>query len=379
MTDTDGAAGVDLADVVARARELPTRLRSLRVETHGWIDVDRWSLASDRARGLLAHRLPARADAPVRREVSNVRSWMEFGPDAWTGTFIELWPARWREEREQTQFDDERSRVVSARDGDAYWSDHGEGPTVTDASQLRMSLSAAWVVSRRWTSDVMQRDLLDASSSVLGRPGARIRVAPQPESRWRLRHMFVGEAHELIVDLATGMTLAVTSVIDGTAFQHDEVTDLEIDAPVVPALTEVPPGAEVVPASQGHRTLEELAAAAGLPLLAPTWLPPEYSFQSGGLYVKDEVPEAALTFSRDRREFISLYEWPESQARGEGGYVWERVERAGRTVLISDVSDRVGERVAQITLDGTWATINASLSAPDLLDIAFSLERVPTE
>ena len=42
---------------------------------------------------------------------------------------------------------------------------------------------------------------------------------------------------------------------------------------LVPALTEVPPGAETVPVTQGHRTLEELAVAVGLTLMAPTWLP----------------------------------------------------------------------------------------------------------
>ena len=41
-----------------------------------------------------------------------------------------------------------------------------------------------------------------------------------------------GDAHEIVVDLVTGITLAVTSVMDGIEFHHDEVTDLEIDAPV---------------------------------------------------------------------------------------------------------------------------------------------------
>ena len=57
-------------------------------------------------------------------------------------------------------------------------------------------------------------------------------------------------------------------------------------------------------------------------------------------------------------------------------FLWERVERGSRTVLISDVSDRVGERVAQVTLEGTWVNITATVSAPELLDVAFSVERV---
>src|SRR4051812_8514382 len=107
-------ADVDLDDLAARARELPRRLRSLRVGTRGWTDIDRSSLASERSRVLLASRLPVRADAPVRRDDTRVRSWMEFGPDAWTETIIEVWPARWREEREHTRPDGDRPRFVAA-------------------------------------------------------------------------------------------------------------------------------------------------------------------------------------------------------------------------------------------------------------------------
>jgi hypothetical protein len=44
--------------------------------------------------------------------------------------------------------------------------------------------------------------------------------------------------------------------------------------------------------------------------------------------------------------------------------------------MISDSSDKSGQRVAHTTLAGTWVIIYASLSAPELLDIAFSLEAV---
>ena len=276
-----------------------------------------------------------------------------------------------------TGFSGDRSPFVSARDGDTYWFDQGDGVKVTDGSKMRTSLSSAWVVSRRWTIGAMERELLDASISVLGRSCARIRVTPEPESKWRLRHVFIGDVHEITVDLATGLTLAATGMIDGAAFHDDEVTDLEVDAPVADALTEVPPDAETVPVSQGSRTLEEIAAAAGLTVLAPTWLPAEYSFQSGGVYVRDDVPQVSLTFSRDRREFDQLFEWPESQPRGEGDYVWERVERGSRTVLISDLSDRVGERVVQVTLEDTWVNIIATaFRTRTPRRLAFSLERV---
>ena len=212
MADTERPPDVDLDDVVARARELPTRLRSLRVETRGWTDIDRSSLASERSRVLLAYRRPVRV--PTRRfgvpTPACVRGWSSVrmhGPRRSSRCGRR---AR-RQEREQTSFDGDRSRFVSARDGDTYWFDQGDGVKVTDGSKMMMSLSSSWVVSRRWTSDAMQRELLDVSSSVLGRSGVRIRVTPRPESKWRLRHVFIGDAHEITVDLATGMTLAVTS------------------------------------------------------------------------------------------------------------------------------------------------------------------------
>jgi hypothetical protein len=48
-------------------------------------------------------------------------------------------------------------------------------------------------------------------------------------------------------------------------------------------------------------------------------------------------------------------------------------------VLISDRSDQPGLRVARTAVNGTQATLRASLPAADLLDIAFSLEPVLTQ
>ena len=312
----------------------------------------------------------------MRRSETRVHSWMEFGEDAWDHQFIGLWPQRWREEHEQTSSDGEVSRFVSARDGDSYWREHGEGVTVTDARRLKTGLVSAWVVGRRWVSAPVTRDFLDGSTSVLGRPCVVVRVTPEQGARLDAGRFYAGDSHEITVDVATGLTLAVTSVVEGTAFYHDEVADFEIDAPVAATLTKVPEDAEAVPASQGFRSVEEVAAAAQLALLAPTWLPPGYTFQTGGVFVRDDVPEATLVFSRDRREFVSLYEWPESRSRGEEVYEWERVERGPRTVFISDRSDQSGERVAHTTRHGTWAIIYASIAAPELLSLAFSLEKV---
>jgi hypothetical protein len=370
------ATGIGLDDVLARVRELPTWLRSLRVETKGWSDHEMHSLASDRARGLLVRRIRRSADAPARRSETRTRSWMEFGDGAWEEGFIGLWPARWREEHEWTSADGKVSRLVSGRDGDAYWWDHGDGAKVTDARRLRPGLASAWVVGRRWARVPAQRDLVDVTTSVLGRSVARIRVTPDRRAKLDAGPLYAGDAHEITVDTANGMTLAVTSFVDGAPFQHHEVTELEVDAAIAPALTEAPRDAEAVPPSQSFRNVQEVAAATQLTLLAPTWLPPGYAFQTGGVHIRDGVPSASVHFSRERKDFVSVYEFPESMPRGDDVYEWERVERGARTVLISDLGDQPGQRVAHTVLNGTMAVIHAALPAADLLELAFSLEVV---
>jgi hypothetical protein len=374
MADADGHGILD--DVLVRVRALPERVRSLRVETKGWTDFDLSWLASDRARGLLVERVPRRSNSPERRSESRARSWMEFGADGWGDRFIEVWPARWRQEVERTEPDVAVVTRVSGRDGDSYWTDDGDGVNVFDARELHASLVSAWVVGRRWVGERVQREVLDVSESVLGRPAMRVRLSSEPGVHWDAGPYFAGDLHEILVDVTTGMTLGVSAVVDGRVFHHDEVVDLEIDAPVAAALTEVPEGAEARSVSQRFRAVEEVAAEAQLVLLAPRWLPPEYSFQTGSASVRDGVPQATLVFSRDRREFIQLFESPESRDRGEDTYVWERVKRGSRIVMISDGSDQPGQRVAYAVVGGTVAVIYAPLDAVELLDLAFSLEPV---
>ena len=73
---------------------------------------------------------------------------------------------------------------------------------------------------------------------------------------------------------------------------------------------------------------------------------------------------------------MQLFEQPESQRVSDEVYEWHSVDRGARTVLITDLGSESGERVAHTTLGGTMAVIYASVPAPELLDIAFSLEIV---
>jgi hypothetical protein len=300
---------------------------------------------------------------------------MEFGEDGWDHPGIGVWPERWRQEVEQASSNRDVVRSVSGRDRDSYWWDHGQGIKVTDTRNLKTSLTSWWVPGTLWVRAPAQRELVAVAETVLERPTARIRIMPD-RAGWAAGPFHSGDEHEIEVDIATGLTLAVTSFVDGASFHHDEVTEFETEPTISPALTAVPAGAERVPATQGFRSVEEIAAATPLSLLAPRWLPPEFMFQTGGVFIRDGVPEANLVYSRDRRVFVSLYEWPESRLPGEETIEWEPIDRGSRTVLMSDQSDRPGKRIARTTLDGTVAFIDADLPAPELLQLAFSLDVV---
>ena len=213
------------------------------------------------------------------------------------------------------------------------------------------------------------------TASVIGRPGVRVRVTPDPGVNRLAFPFHSGDSHRLVVDATIGATLSVTSVVDGTPFHHQEVVVIELDAEVPHELTAPPPDAEAVPPTSGVRDPHDIARATELTVLSPTWLPPGYTFQTGSADVRDEGPWATLIFSKDRREFVQLFESP-AKLIDDDPYEWEHVQRDGRTVLITDAGDATGKRIAHTTLAGTRAVVYATLPAAELLDLAFSLEVV---
>ncbi len=365
------AATVD--DLIARAQALPDRLRSLHVVTDGWTDLERSSLASERARNLQVQRRPgATREGP--RESWHTSSWMMLSPDDWTQTSVSLWPTRFREDVTATRSDGTVRHHTRARDGDTYWWDDGGGAHATDARQLRTSLHSGWVVGRGWTRSENARELVDRTR-MLDRAVATIRVTPAPAKPLGSGPLYAGDAHDLVIDVDTGLTLAVTSVVDDERYQRYEVTALEIDADVPQELTAVPDGATAVPPSAGSRSIEEIATDTELAVFRATWLPDGYTYQAGAAY-GGEHPHVSITYSRDRREFVQLIAEPATPITDER-YDWTEMQRDGRTVAITDAGDAPGERIAHTTIDGTRIVVMSRVSAEDLLRVAFSLEVVP--
>jgi hypothetical protein len=360
-------------DLIARTRALPERLRSLRVVTDGWSDLECASLASDRARNLQAHRLPV-SDRAGPRESWHTTSWMVFDPDDWNESFVGLWPTRFREDITATRSDGTVRHHTRARDGDGYWRDDGDGASVTDARRLRASLHNSWVVGRGWTGSAHTQELVDRTRT-LDRAVALLHVTPAPGKALGSGPLHAGDAHDLTIDVETGLTLAITSFVDDESYQHYEVTALEIDADVSNVLTAVPEGATAVPPSAGSRSIEEIAADTDLAVFRATWLPDDYTYQAGAAY-GGEHPHVSIVYSRDRREFVQLIAEPATPITDER-YDWTEVRRDGRTVAITDAGDAPGERIAHTTIDGTRIVLMSRVPAEELLRVAFSLEVVP--
>ena len=121
----------------------------------------------------------------------------------------------------------------------------------------------------------------------------------------------------------------------------------------------------------------DLAVTADLQVLVPTRVPDGFVFDVRGSNVdRRNAASVQVIFTRERREFVNIFEVPASEPLQEGVYEMEEVRRGDRTVSITDVSDAVGMRWATTERARTRAIIHCSLPADELLDLAFSLEVV---
>ena len=365
MTDLDG--------IIARTLTLPERVHSVRVATHGWTDEGLSGVAHDRAWRLVARRQYQTSDSAGPRSESRVRGSLVLSPESWGHPTIGVRPTRWREEFESAN---DASARVHGRDGRVLWWSEGDGYG-SDDREVRMSLLCAWVVGTAWTTAratlaVVGRD------SVIGRDAVRVRMVPDEGARRSAFPFGAGDMQELVVDLETGATLSLTSFVDGTPFQHHEVVEFELNALVADSLTAVPPGTEAFVARPPLRGPGDLAATADLQVLSPTWVPDGFEFDTRGSNVDRRNPtEVQVIFTRERREFVNIFEMPASEPVPDSGYEMEEVRRGDRIVSITDVSDAAGTRFAVAEVAGTRAVIShCSLPANELLDLAFSLEAV---
>jgi hypothetical protein len=364
MTDLDG--------IVARTLTIPERVHSVRVETRGWTDHGLSGVAHDRSWRLVARRQPGRSETTGGRVESRARAWLVLSSESWNIPMIGVWPTRWREEFES--WEDGTARV-QGRDGRVLWWSEGDGYG-SDDRDVRMSLLCAWVVSTAWTTGRATLDVV-GGEVVIGRDAVRVRMVPDEGARRPAFPFGAGDFHELVVDAETGTSLSLTNFVDGNPFQHHEVVDLELNALVPEVLTAVPSGTEAFVPRPPLRGPGDLAATAGLLVLSPTWVPDGFEFDTRGSNVdRRNAAQVQIIFSRERREFINIFEMPASEPVYNSVYEMEEVRRGDRTVSITDVSDAVGTRYATAELAGTRAIIHCSLPANELLDLAFSLEVV---
>jgi hypothetical protein len=362
----------DLDDLIARTLTIPERVHSVRVETRGWTDHALSGVAQDRFLRLVARRQPARSDTASARAESRARAWLVLSSESWNIPMIGVWPTRWREELESG---DDGTAHVRGRDGRVLWWSEGDGYR-SDDREVRMSLHCAWVVGTAWTTERATLDVV-GHDTVISKDAVRVRMVPDEGARRPAFPFGAGDFHELVVDAESGATLSLTNFVDGNPFQHHEVVDVELNALVPDALTAVPAGTEAVVLRPPLRGPGDLAAAADLQVLSPTRVPAGFEFDTLGSNVdRRNATRVQLIFTRERREFVNIFEMPASEPVDDSVYEMQEARRGDRTVSITDVSDAAGTRYATAELAGTRAIILCSLPANELLDLAFSLEVV---
>ncbi|MFI5047308.1 MAG: hypothetical protein ACHQIG_09620 [Acidimicrobiia bacterium] len=378
MTSSGPCDDVTLDDVVARVRELPTRLRSLYVETERRTD-DAWmQVASNLAHGTLVHG-PDPSTQLTRRSSMESRTWMELGHAAWSHKFrvMGVQPARWRNEARFHWADGRVEEIVIGCDGDVGWERDAEGAEFWTSHGG--SLRDWWVLNLLWVDAPVERELLDATSEVLGRTCAQVHIRSRP-GRFRMwaPGPYIGGEHVLSIDLAMGMTLAIRSFNEGVEFETHDVVALEIDPAIDPSLTRVPAGSR--PRAERPTYADESALAEvvdAFTLMAPARLPDGYAFH---LAYPDPAPDgkarATIVYTLDRRRPLHVHEHEAAPGRLPDVEGWTRIERGDRTALISDATAAEGTRLAATSVRGTHVFLSGELSADEMLDVAFSLEPV---
>lgn len=378
---TSSATGGDLTldDVVAVARGLAGSLQSLYVETEGWAEFPLARVASERHQRLLVTHPTDVPLEPVGRTTRRVRTWMAFDTDRAEHPFVGVVPLRSREELELTDLGGTTTTSVSATNGVTRWWQHGDRIEQSDGRTSIGSLHSAWVVGRQWLGEDVSVELVE-ETEVRDRRCARVRVTTSRQY-WAPGPLTAGDAHLLDIDLETGLTLAITNLLDGEAFEHHEAVTLWLDVAVDAALTDPPQDAVARSPSVSYRDVRDVAAAAkGLALVAPTWLPKGYTFGTAGARGEDDgEAHAVLYYRREGRPTVTIMERPApAQLPGtRDELTW--IERGDRRVGVSDVSYEPGVRIASAVVAGTLVTLRADLSAAELLDIAFSLQPVAVD
>ena len=214
-----------------------------------------------------------------------------------------------------------------------------------------------------------------------GRDCIRVRAVPRPGGLlWPHWLPYGAEDYEFHAEPQRGVLLAIIARHGGETFEINEVTRVEFDEPLDRNLFTYTPalGEQVRPADPivEHLTLEAAVEQMPFTVLVPARLPDSEHSQVEVTYHPPRLRSrgAFLNLGYHGSEVykrLSIYESAVADPETDR-FEWERVEHAGKQLLISDPGTE-GDRIVAFEQQGTHVTIWSDLEREPLFDLAVSL------
>jgi hypothetical protein len=189
------------------------------------------------------------------------------------------------------------------------------------------------------------------------------------------------QEYEFHVDSERGLLLALISKRDGQAFEIDEVLGISFDEEIDDGLFTYSPAVgeqlrEPIPVAE-HLTLEAAVARAPFAVLIPTRIPGSGRHQLMVMRhpARLKSPRESLWLSYVHSDEFDHLLIRESATVGSDHdeYEWERIEKDGRQLFISDPG-ATGKRKIYLMEEGTHVEIDSDIDRDRLIDLAASLE-----
>jgi hypothetical protein len=209
----------------------------------------------------------------------------------------------------------------------------------------------------------------------------RVRAVLRPEgSLWPHWLPKEAEEYEFHIDCERGLLLAIISKRGGQPFEIDEVLEIAYDEKIDDGLFSYSPAVgeqlrEPIPVVE-HLTLEAAVARVGFTVLVPTRVPGSGRHQLNVVRHPahpKSLRESLWIMYAHSDQFNRL--WVKEGATVDSDheeYEWERIEKDGREILISDPG-ATGQRKVYLKQEGTHVDIDSDLDRDRLIDLAFSL------
>jgi hypothetical protein len=349
--------------------------QTLRAKVRHWRDFD--VTAAIARESALSGRKKERPDKPPgstpRTAEANLKIWLS--P-----------PSKGRiETTQERQGQVETSLTVT--DGENWSTRDREGHVESGKSAKRTAHANLTAAERHFDPDMIREFFKNLALEFLGtcrtanRDCLRVRAVLREEGRlWPHWLPSEAEEYEFHLDCERGLLLTIISKRDSEAFEIDEVLEIGYDEKIDDSLFSYTPAVgeqfrEPIPIAE-HLTLEAAVARVSFTVLIPTRVPGAGRYRSEVIFhsARPESPRAYLWIAYmhcDEFDCLWLHE-SATISSDHDEYEWERIEKDGRELLISDPG-KDGQRKVYLKQEGTHVEIDSDLDRKQLIDLALSL------